>query len=74
MLRKFTDIESSYFYLEDYISTDDIIIETFEGLKSSEQRDVFLELGTPCFYMTLNSETKNGFLLLILLSDPSLRI
>lgn len=37
------------FYLEDYISTDDIIIETFDGLKSSEQRDVFLELGTPCF-------------------------
>ena len=58
MLRKFTDIESSYFYLEDYISTDDIIIETFDGLKSSEQRDVFLELGTPCFCMTLNSETK----------------
>lgn len=52
MLRKFTDIESSYFYLEDYISTEDIIIETPEGLRSSEQRDIFLELGTPCFYMS----------------------
>lgn len=58
MLRKFTDIESSYFYLEDYISTDDIVVETLEGLKSSEQRDIFLELGTPCFCMTLNPETK----------------
>lgn len=59
MLRKFTDIESSYFYLEDYISTDDIIIDSFEGLKSSEQRDVFLELGVPCFYMSKYTTIKH---------------
>lgn len=52
ILRKFTDIENSYFYLKEYISLDDIVIETVEGLRSPENKELFDILGKDKFYMS----------------------
>ena len=51
ILRKFMDIETSFFYLEEYISPDDIVIDSPENLRSPEYRDLFHSIGTPIFYM-----------------------
>lgn len=59
ILRKFTDIESSFFYLRDYISPDDIVIESVENLKSPDFRELFHMIESPIFYMSSWSSPKH---------------
>ena len=60
ILRKFTDIEGSFFYLKDYISPDDIVIESPENLKSQEFRELFHLLKSPLFYISSYSSPKHS--------------
>lgn len=60
ILRKFTDIEGSFFYLEEYISPDDIVIESPENLKSPDFRELFHMIGSPLFYMSSYSNPKHS--------------
>ncbi len=51
ILRKYSDIENSYFFLNNYMSSEDIVIDSKEDLKSPEYRDLFHTIGSPIFYM-----------------------
>lgn len=59
ILRKFTDIEGSFFYLPDYISPEDIIVNSPEELRSQENRELFHNLGSPVFYISHYSSPKH---------------
>lgn len=59
VLRKFTDIESSFFYLEEYISPEDIVIDTPENLKTPDFRELFHMIKAPVFYMSSYSCPKH---------------
>lgn len=51
ILRKYSNIENSYFFLNNYISPEDIVINSIEELRSPEYKDLFHTIGSPIFYM-----------------------
>lgn len=59
ILRKFTDIEASFFYLGEYISPDDIVIESPENLKSPDFRELFHMIDSPLFYISSHCVPKH---------------